>query len=70
MGLDPATATLGWKTSNEGKRAAAHELGNHLDMENAFNTILSIQDNPHRRREIFLEITYLVCLSSVAKHVD
>lgn len=46
MGLDPATAVLGWKTSDQGKRAAAHELNNRFDMENAFGTILNIQDNP------------------------
>ncbi|KDR70485.1 hypothetical protein GALMADRAFT_214553 [Galerina marginata CBS 339.88] len=45
LGVDPASAVLGWKTSNKGKRAAAHELGKDLDMEHAFNTILNIQDN-------------------------
>ena len=65
LSLDPATAALGWKTSDQGKRAAAHELNNHFDMENAFNTILNVQDNPRRRKEIFLEIVHLVCLFSV-----
>ena len=60
MSLDPATAVLGWKTSDQGKRAAAHELNNHLDMENAFRSILAIQDNPRRRKEVFLEIVNLV----------
>jgi hypothetical protein len=67
MSLDPATAALGWKTSDQGKCAAARELNNHFDMENAFSTVLNIQDNPRRRREIVLEIVHLVSLSSTEK---
>ena len=60
MTIDPRTAQLGWKTSNEGERAAAHELQDHSALENAFKAILTIQDNPHRRKEIFLKIVHLV----------
>ncbi|PPQ87378.1 hypothetical protein CVT25_001996 [Psilocybe cyanescens] len=59
MNLDPATAQLGWKTSDEGKCAASHQLDTDSDIDNAFKTILSIQNNPCRRKEILMEGVHL-----------
>ena len=36
MDLDRTTAQLGWKTSDEGKRAPAHQLATDFDIDNAF----------------------------------
>jgi hypothetical protein len=63
MNLDHTIAQLGWKTSDEGKRALAHQLATDLDIDNAFNAILNIQNNPRRKKEIVLEIVHLVSLS-------
>ncbi len=64
MNLDPTTAVLGWKTSDEAKRAAAHELTTDSDVNNAFKAILDIQNKPRRKKEVVLEIVHLVSLSS------
>ena len=63
MNLDHTTAQLGWKTSDEGKRAPAHQLTTDLDIDNAFKAILNIQSNPRRKKKIVLEIVHLVSLS-------
>lgn len=63
MNLDPTTALLGWKTSDEAKRAAAHELTTDSDVDNAFKAILDIQNKPRRKKEVMLEIIHLVRLS-------
>jgi hypothetical protein len=61
MNLDPTTAQLGWKTNDESKRSA-HQLITNADIDNAFETITAIQNNPRRRKEIFIEVIHLVDL--------
>jgi len=70
MDLDRTTALLGWKTSDEAKRAAAHELTTDSDVDNAFKAILDIQNNPRRKKEIILEIVHLVCLSFIIPQIN
>jgi hypothetical protein len=70
MSLDPATAQLGWKTSDESKRAPAHQLSSDSDIDNAFKTVLGIQNNPRRKKEIIMEIIHLVNPSLLSPWLD
>lgn len=59
MNLDPATAELGWKTSDEGKRAAAHQLSTYHDIDSAFQFIMDMQHSTRRKKAVALEIIEL-----------
>lgn len=69
MNVDAATAQLGWKTSDEGKRAPAHQLTTNSDIDNAFKAILDIQNNPRRKKAIMLEIIHLVSQFKLKFHL-
>ncbi|KAF8805111.1 hypothetical protein BYT27DRAFT_7105037 [Phlegmacium glaucopus] len=59
MGLDRATAQLGWKSNDEAKRARAHDLATNNDVDNAFNAILKMKNNTRRQKEVYMEIIHL-----------
>jgi hypothetical protein len=46
MNLEQNTAQLGWKTSDEGKCAPAHQLNTTKDANTAITTIINIKNNP------------------------
>jgi len=60
MNLDRQKDELGWKTCDEGDRAANHRLSSSLDVKDAIQTIVKMQSNPRRRKPVFLKITHLV----------
>ena len=61
MSLDHQKDELGWKTCDESDRAANHRLSS-FSVDDAIQTILNIQNNPRRRKPVFLKAIHLVWL--------
>lgn len=60
LGVSPDTAKLGWKASDELKRAMPRELQTPLQLETALTTLVKINRNPRRFRSIGMVIIHLV----------
>ena len=66
MDLDPNTAQLGWKSNDEPKRSRAHQLSTQADMNDAFQKLIKMKDNPRRYKEVIMEIIPLVSHKSTS----
>jgi hypothetical protein len=60
MGLNPATAQLGWKPNDEAQRAPARQLATDNDLTQAFTALVKKQSNPRRQKEVVMVIVDLV----------
>lgn len=63
MSLDRQKDELGWKTCDETDRAANHRLSNFSDVDDAIQTVLTMQNNTRRRKPVYLKIAHLVWLA-------
>ena len=63
MSLDRQKDEVGWKTCDEADHAANHRLSSFSDVDDAIRTTLDIQNNPRRRKPVFLKVTHLVWLT-------
>jgi hypothetical protein len=61
MGIDSTTAQLAWRSNDNPKRSAAHQLSTQADMSDAFQKLLRVMLNPRRYKEVVMEIIHLVC---------
>lgn len=60
MGIDPATAKIGWKSSDDLKRAPARQLDNEGDLKSAFRGLLKMQRSTRRTKEAVMFISHVV----------
>ncbi|KAF8799498.1 hypothetical protein BYT27DRAFT_7176287 [Phlegmacium glaucopus] len=59
MGIDPATAEIGWKSSDDLKRAPARQLDNEGDLKSAFRDLLKMQRSTRRTKEVVMFISHV-----------
>jgi hypothetical protein len=62
MGLDPATAQIGWKTLDDAQRMPAQQLATEDDLKNAFRDLLKLKNSTRRKKEVVMLIIHLVRL--------
>jgi hypothetical protein len=60
MDLDPATARLGWKSSDDGQRTAPRQLANEGDIQYAFRELAGLQKRRRSGKPVFMEVVNLV----------
>jgi hypothetical protein len=63
MGIDPTTAKLGWKSSDDTQRAPARQLVNEDDLKNAVCDILKMQSSTRRTKQVVMRISDAVSFS-------
>ncbi|KAJ6607194.1 hypothetical protein B0H10DRAFT_1956454 [Mycena sp. CBHHK59/15] len=56
MNVDPATAILGWRESQERRKDAPHRLSNAEDLLDAFKRLTALQNNSRRKKPVIMEI--------------
>ncbi|KAJ7456408.1 hypothetical protein B0H11DRAFT_1739317 [Mycena galericulata] len=56
MNVDPATAILGWRESQERRKDAPHRLSNAEDLLDAFKRLTTLQNNSRRKKPVIMEI--------------
>lgn len=60
MGLDPATAQLGWKSNDDPQRAPARQLASDDDLTQAFTALIKMKNSRRRQKEVVMLIVHLV----------
>lgn len=61
MNVDPTTAVLGWKESQDRRGDPYQSLTSSDDLANAFGRLVKIQNNTRRKKEVIMEVVNLVC---------
>ncbi|KAJ7018948.1 hypothetical protein C8F04DRAFT_1324746 [Mycena alexandri] len=64
MNVDPTTAVLGWKESQDRRGDPYQSLTSSDDLANAFGRLVKIQNNTRRKKEVIMEVVNLEQRSS------
>ncbi|KAJ6507806.1 hypothetical protein C8R47DRAFT_966359 [Mycena vitilis] len=59
MNVDPATAVLGWKESQERRRDPHHRLSSADDLSTAFTKMVALQNSTRRQKPVIMEVVNL-----------